>query len=117
MRDFIKEAEKLLIAARHDLNMGDYYSCFSKSYHAMVLLIKASLSLFEGRFSKMEIEVLNRDVEKKFKDIHDQILLMDNGAGFILNEKEVKEFLEEAGDFVQKSKNDLEEWLQTKGEK
>jgi hypothetical protein len=42
---------------------------------------------------------------------------MDNGAGFILNEKEVKEFLEEAGDFVQKSKNDLEEWLQTKGEK
>ena len=117
MRDFIKEAEELLVAARHDLNMGDYYSCFSKSYHAMVLSIKASLSLFEGRFSKMEIEVLSRDVEKKFKDIHDQILLMDNGAGFILNGEEVKEFLEEAGDFVQKSKNDLEEWLQTKGEK
>ena len=49
---FHKRGREIIIAARHDLNMGDYYSCFSKSYHAMVLSIKASLSLFEGVLAK-----------------------------------------------------------------
>jgi len=115
MRDFIKEAEELLVAARHGLNMGDHNSCFSKSYYAMVLSIKASLSLLEEHFGKTEIEILSRGVEKVLGDIHDQILLIDQGTGFIVNEKEARDCLEEAGNFVQKSKNHLEARMQAKG--
>ena len=79
----------------------------------MVLALKAPLSLLE----ETETEILSRGVEKALGDIHDQILLMDNGAGFIITEKEARDFLEGAGDFVQKSKSGLEEWLQTREEK
>ena len=65
MRDFIKEAEKLLIAARHDLNMGDYYSVFKKlSCHGP--FNKGVTELIRGAFSK-QIEMLNRDVEKSLR--------------------------------------------------
>ncbi|MDK2896588.1 MAG: hypothetical protein PWP04_708 [Candidatus Atribacteria bacterium] len=104
-RDFIKEAEELLVDAENDLNRGDYKSCFSKSYQAMVFSLKALLNLLEKRLEKTEAEMLSREVENKFEDIHNQILLIGQETDFASNEKKVKEFLKVVGDFVQNLKN------------
>ncbi|GFP37733.1 uncharacterized protein HKBW3S44_01410 [Candidatus Hakubella thermalkaliphila] len=43
IRDFIEKAEKFLTTAEHALDIGDYDSCVSRSYYAMLFLAEAVL--------------------------------------------------------------------------
>ncbi|GFP26645.1 uncharacterized protein HKBW3S43_00350 [Candidatus Hakubella thermalkaliphila] len=120
IRDFIEKAEKFLTTAEHALDIGDYDSCVSRSYYAMLFLAEAVLltkgltasshkgviSLFGEHFVKTGI--FERNLGKALNDAYDKRLVGDYGIGFTVTEEEARDLLETAQNFVQKLKNHLE---------
>lgn len=124
IKDFIKKAEKFITTAEYTLNIGDYDSCVSRSYYAMFFMVEAVLltrnlsasshkgviSLFGEHFVKTG--VFNRDIGKALSDAYDKRLIGDYAIGFALTEKEARDLLETAKNFVQKLKQYLNEWME-----
>jgi uncharacterized protein (UPF0332 family) len=54
---------------------------------------------------------------KALNDAYDERLVGDYGIGFIVTGEEARNLLETAQNFVQKLKNYLERWMETKGKK
>jgi len=129
IRDFIEKAEKFLSTAEYALNIGDYDSCVSRSYYAMFFMGEAALltknlsasshkgviTLFGQHFVKTGI--FDREMGKALNDALDKRIIGDYGIGFIVTEEEAKDLLETAQGFVQKLKDYLEGWLETKAKK
>lgn len=127
IKDFMKKAEKFLTTAQQALNAGDYDSCVSRCYYAMffmgeaVLLTKnlsasshkGVISLFGEHFIKTGI--FDKEIGKAINDAYDKRLIGDYGIGFSITEAEARDLLEIAKNFVQKLKDYLKKWTETKG--
>lgn len=125
IRDFIDKAEKFLSTAEQALSIEDYDSCVSRCYYAMFFMAEAVLltknlsasshkgviSLFGEHFVKTKI--LGRDLGKALNDAYDKRLVGDYGVGFTVTERQAKELLETAQDFVRKLKSYLKKWIET----
>ena len=123
IKDFVEKAEKFLITARHSLDIGDYDSCVSRCYYAMFFMTEAILltknltasshkgviTLFGEHFVKTGI--FNREAGKVLNETYDKRLIGDYGIGFTITEKEARETLKAAENFVKNLKNYLENWL------
>ena len=123
IKDFVEKAEKFLITARHSLDIGDYDSCVSRCYYAMFFMTEAILltknltasshkgviTLFGEHFVKTGI--FNREAGKVLNETYDKRLIGDYGIGFTITEKEARETLKAAENFVENLKNYLENWL------
>ena len=123
IKDFVEKAEKFLITARHSLDIGDYDSCVSRCYYAMFFMTEAILltknltasshkgviTLFGEHFVKTGI--FNREAGKVLNEAYDKRLIGDYGIGFTITEKEARETLKAAENFVKNLKNYLENWL------
>lgn len=117
IRDLIEKAGKFLITAQQALNSGDYDSCASRCYYAMLFLAEAALltkgltasshkgviSLFGEHFVKTKI--LERNLGKALNDAYDKRLVGDYGVGFTVTEQQALDLLETAQDFVGKLKD------------
>jgi len=123
IKDFVEKAEKFLITAKHSLDIGDYDSCVSRCYYAMFFMTEAILltknltasshkgviTLFGEHFVKTGI--FNREAGKVLNETYDKRLIGDYGIGFTITEKEARETLKAAENFVENLKNYLENWL------
>ena len=123
IKDFVEKAEKFLITAKHSLDIGDYDSCVSRCYYAMFFMTEAILltknltasshkgviTLFGEHFVKTGI--FNREAGKVLNETYDKRLIGDYGIGFTITEKEARETLKAAENFVKNLKNYLENWL------
>jgi len=123
IKDFVEKAEKFMITAKHSLDIGDYDSCVSRCYYAMFFMTEAILltknltasshkgviTLFGEHFVKTGI--FNREAGKVLNETYDKRLIGDYGIGFTITEKEARETLKAAENFVENLKNYLENWL------
>jgi len=123
IKDFVEKAEKFMITAKHSLDIGDYDSCVSRCYYAMFFMTEAILltknltasshkgviTLFGEHFVKTGI--FNREAGKVLNETYDKRLIGDYGIGFTITEKEARETLKAAENFVKNLKNYLENWL------
>jgi len=124
IKDFVEKAEKFMITAKHSLDIGDYDSCVSRCYYAMFFMTEAILltknltasshkgviTLFGEHFVKTGI--FNREAGKVLNETYDKRLIGDYGIGFTITEKEARETLKAAENFVENLKNYLENWLE-----
>jgi len=120
IKDFIDKAEKFLATAEHACDIGDYDSCVSRCYYAMFFMAEAALltinvtasshkgviSLFGERLVKPGI--FGRDMGKALNEAYDERLIGDYGIGFIIREKDARDMLARAEDFVRRVKGYLE---------
>lgn len=128
IRDFTEKAEKFLSTAEQVLGIKDYDSCVSRCYYAMFFMAEAALltkslsasshkgviSLFGEHFVKTKL--LERNLGKALNDAYDKRLVGDYGVGFTLTEREAKDLLVTAQDFIQALKNYLEKWIEKEDE-
>lgn len=128
IRDFTEKAEKFLSTAEQVLGIKDYDSCVSRCYYAMFFMAEAALltkslsasshkgviSLFGEHFVKTKL--LERNLGKALNDAYDKRLVGDYGVGFTLTEREAKDSLVTAQDFIQALKNYLEKWIEKEDE-
>lgn len=82
--------------------------CLSSSSH------KGVISLFGEHFVKTEI--FERSLGRALNDAYDKRLVGDYSVGFKINKEEAKDLLDTSQNFVQKLKNYLEIWIETREE-
>jgi len=124
IKDLINKAEKFLATAEHALDIGDSDSCVSRCYYAMFFIAEAVLltknlsarshkgviSLFGEHFVKTGI--FDRVLGKALNDAYDKRLIGDYGIGIIVTEKEARDTLKTAKNFVQNLKSYLKRWME-----
>ena len=113
-----------MATAEHALDIGDSDSCVSRCYYAMFFIAEAVLltknlsarshkgviSLFGEHFVKTGI--FDRVLGKALNDAYDKRLIGDYGIGIIVTEKEARDMLKTAKNFVQNLKRYLERWME-----
>jgi len=110
--DLIQKARRFLKSAELLLADGDFDSCVSRCYYAMFFMAEATLltkgfrasshkgviSLFGEQFIKSKL--LREEIGKVLRRAYDSRQKGDYTTGFIVSEREAKETLAKAKDFV-----------------
>jgi len=110
--DLIQKARRFLKSAELLLADGDFDSCVSRCYYAMFFMAEAALltkgfrasshkgviSLFGEQFIKSKL--LREEIGKVLRRAYDSRQKGDYTTGFIVSEREAKETLAKAKDFV-----------------